>query len=338
MMGGGNMLALYVAKPNELELRRLDAVRSPRGDEVKIKLIYGGICGSDLGVLKGKLPHANYPVRAGHELVGVISEKGEQAAYDIGMRVVVLPNTYCGACDLCQKGLTNICRHKKSLGINIDGGFSHEFVISSKYVLPVPDDLSDEKAVLVEPFAVVVHALQKVNIERGMSVAVIGCGNEGMMAAVLARHLGAEVTAVDVNPLKLETVKAMADIRTLAPDALSGETFDVVIEAAGAREAVEQAAELVAPGGHLVLIGLANEATFPVVRLVRNEVTVHGSIIYRFPDDYLQAIHYLRTMPHPIERVISRIFPVRDYQRAYELASSGNAGKVVLRFKEEEER
>ncbi len=87
-----------------------------------------------------------------------------------------------------------------------------------------------------------------------------------------------------------------------------------------------------------MLIGLANEATFPVVRLVRNEVTVHGSIIYRFPDDYLQAIHYLQTMPHPIERVISRIFPVRDYQRAYELASSGNAGKVVLRFKEEEER
>ncbi len=116
-------------------------------------------------------------------------------------------------------------------------------------MLPVPDDLSDEKAVLVEPFAVVVHALSKVRIEPAMRVAVIGCGNEGMMAAVLARHLGADVTAVDVNPLKLETVKAMADIRTLAPDALSGEMFDVVIEAAGAREAVEQAAELVAPGG-----------------------------------------------------------------------------------------
>ncbi|MEW5323595.1 alcohol dehydrogenase catalytic domain-containing protein [Geobacillus thermoleovorans] len=330
------MLALYVAKPNELELRHLDAAGSPVGDEVKIKLIYGGICGSDLGVWKGKLPHANYPVRAGHELVGMITEKGEQAAYDVGTRVVVLPNTYCGTCDLCKKGHTNICRHKQSLGINIDGGFSHEFFISSKYVLPIPDDLSNEKAVLVEPFAVVVHALQKVNIEQGMKAAVIGCGNEGMMAAVLAYHLGAKVTAIDVNPLKLETVKAMAEIRTLTPDALSSETFDVVIEAAGAREAVEQAVDLVAPGGHLVLIGLANEATFPVVRLVRNEMTIHGSIIYRFPDDYLQAIHYLRTMPYPIERVISQIFSIREYQQAYELASSGNAGKVVLRFKEEE--
>ncbi|MGZ0085987.1 zinc-dependent alcohol dehydrogenase [Caldibacillus thermoamylovorans] len=332
------MLGLYVAKPNELELRHLDSIRSPVGDEVKIKLIYGGICGSDLGVFKGKLPHANYPVRAGHELVGVVVEKGEQAAYDIGTRIVVLPNTYCGTCDLCQKGLTNICRHKQSLGINVDGGFSHEFVISSKYAFPVPDDLPDEKAVLVEPFAVVVHALQKVKIEQGMKVAIIGCGNEGMMAAVLARHWGADVTAIDINSLKLETVKAMADIRTLAPNALANESFDVVIEAAGTREAVEQAVELVAPGGHLVLIGLANEATFPVVRLVRNEVTVHGSIIYRFPDDYVQAIHYLRTMPYPIERVISCIFPVRDYQQAYDLASSGNAGKVVLSFQEEEER
>ncbi|ABO67305.1 zinc-dependent alcohol dehydrogenase [Geobacillus thermodenitrificans] len=332
------MLALYVTKPNELELRHLDGIRSPVSDEVKIKLIYGGICGSDLGVFKGKLPHANYPVRAGHELVGVVVEKGEQAAYDIGTRVVVLPNTYCGTCDLCQKGYTNICRHKQSLGINVDGGFSHEFVITSKYVLSIPDDLPDEKAVLVEPFAVVVHALQKVKIKQGMKVAIIGCGNEGMMAAVLARYLGADVTASDINPLKLETVKTMADIRTLAPSALGNESFDVVIEAAGTREAVEQAVELVAPGGHLVLIGFANEATFPVVRLVRNEVTVHGSVIYRFPDDYLQAIHYLRTMPYPIERVISCIFPVRDYQQAYELASSGNMCKVVLSFKEEEER
>jgi L-iditol 2-dehydrogenase len=328
------MIELYVTKPNELELRHVDPLRAPRDDEVKIQLIYGGICGSDLSVFKGKLPHATYPVRPGHELLGVVVEKGENASYDIGTRVVVMPNTYCGTCDLCEKGYTNICRHKKSLGINMDGGFSEEFIISSKYVLPVPDDLPDEKAVLVEPFAVVVHAFKKVNVTKDTTVAVVGCGNEGMIAAVLAHHLGAKVTAVDINPHKFQLAKKIGDIRTLFPHELQHETFDVVFEAAGTKSAVEQAIQIASPGGDVVLIGLATEATFPVVHIVRSELTIHGTIIYRFPYDYLQAIEYLRDPSFPIDSVISKILPIADYQHAYEIAASGNVGKVILSFKE----
>jgi L-iditol 2-dehydrogenase len=328
------MIELYVTKPNELELRHVDPLRAPRGDEVKIQLIYGGICGSDLSVFKGKLPHATYPVRPGHELLGIVVEKGENAVYDIGTRVVILPNTYCGTCDLCIKGYTNICRHKKSLGINMDGGFSEEFIISSKYVLPVPDDLPNEKAVLVEPFAVVVHAFKKVNVTKDTTVAVVGCGNEGMMAAALAHHLGAKVTAVDINPHKFQLAKKIGDIRTLFPHELQHETFDIVFEAAGTKSAVEQAIQIANPGGDVVLIGLATEATFPVVHIVRSELTIHGTIIYQFPDDYLQAIEYLRDPSFSIDPVVSKILPVTDYQQAYEIAASGNVGKVILSFKE----
>jgi L-iditol 2-dehydrogenase len=328
------MIELYVTKPNELELRHVAPLRAPRDDEVKIQLIYGGICGSDLSVFKGELPHATYPVRPGHELLGVVVEKGENAAYDIGTRVVVLPNTYCGTCDLCVKGYTNICRYKSSLGVNVDGGFSQQFLISSKYVFPVPDDLPDEKAVLVEPFAVVVHAFKKVNVTKDTTVAVIGCGNEGMIAAALAHHLGAKVTAVDINPHKFQLAKKIGDIRTLFPHELEHETFDVVFEAAGTKSAVEQAIQIASPGGDIVLIGLATEATFPVVHIVRSELTIHGTIIYQFPDDYLQAIQYLRDPSFSIDTVVSKILPVTDYQHAYEIAASGNVGKVILSFKE----
>jgi L-iditol 2-dehydrogenase len=330
------VLELFLKNPNEMELRRVESLPPPADDEVKIKVIYGGICGSDLAVFQGKLQHATYPLRPGHELIGTVIEAGANAAYEVGTRVVVLPNTYCGECEYCRKGNTNICLHKKSLGINADGGFSEEFLISSRYVLPIPDDLPDEKAVLIEPFAVVVHAFKKVTIAKGTSVCIVGCGNEGMLAAALAHHLGADVTAVDINPKKLEIVKSIGEIRALYPDEVKDETFDVVIEAAGTKSSVELGIQWVSPGGAMVLIGLAQEANFPVVHLVRNELTVYGSIIYNFPSDYWQTIEYLRDPAFHADPIISKIMPFTKYRQAFENALSGDYGKIILHFNDKE--
>jgi L-iditol 2-dehydrogenase len=328
------VLELYLKNPNEMELRHVESLPSPKDDEVKIKLIYGGICGTDLRVFQGKIHYASYPLRPGHELLGTIMEAGEDAKYEIGTRVVVLPNTYCGQCDLCLKGRTNICREKKSLGVNMDGAFSEEFIISSKYVLPIPDDLPDEKAVLIEPFAVVVHAFKKVTITKDTSVAIVGCGNEGMLAAALALHLGAHVTAIDINETKLDLVRSLGNIRVIQPQEIKNETFDVVIEAAGVKSSVEQGIQLVSPGGAMVLIGLTPEANFPVIHVVRNELTLHGSIIYNFPSDFLETIEYLRNPEFYVAPIVSKIMPLTEYKQAFEIALSGNYGKIILNFKE----
>lgn len=325
---------LVLKQPFEMELRETASLPGPSGDEVKIKLIYGGICGTDLSVFKGAIQYATYPVRPGHELLGTIVEAGEEALYPPGTRVVVLPNTYCGECDKCRIGKTNICRHKKSLGINADGGFSQEFVISSRFVLPVPADLPDEKAILIEPFAVVVHAFQKVTVTTGTSLAVIGCGNEGKLAVLLASHLGADVTAIDINPLKLDRVKEMVPhVRTLQPNEIGGETFDVVIEAAGTKASIETGIKLVTPGGSMVLIGIAQEANFPAAHVVRNEITLYGSIIYTFPDDFLETIEYLRNNQLDVTPVVSKIMPVSEFKQAFENAFSGDYGKIILDFR-----
>ncbi|MEW9673018.1 zinc-binding dehydrogenase [Ammoniphilus sp. 3BR4] len=326
------MIELYLKNPNEMEIRQAEALPSLQADEVKIKIIYGGICGTDLRVLQGKIPYAAYPLRPGHEVVGRIIEAGKDAKYEIGTRVVVLPNTYCGGCDLCLKGKTNICRDKKSLGVNFDGAFAEEFIISSRYVLPVPEDLPDEKAVLIEPFAVVVHALKKVEIQQGTSVGIVGCGNEGMLAAALALHLGAHVTAIDINQTKLDLVKILGDIRVMQPYEITNETFDVVIEAAGARSSVEQGIQLVSPGGAMVFIGLTPEANLPVIQVVRNEITLYGSIIYNFPSDFIQTIEYLRNPEFNAAPVVSKVMPFTEYQQAFDMAASGNYGKIVLDF------
>jgi L-iditol 2-dehydrogenase len=326
------MLELFLTNPTELKLRTVDALPSPEGDEIKIKTSYGGICGSDVSVYKGKLPHATYPLRPGHELVGTVIEAGDQASYLVGTRVVILPNTFCGECDLCLKGHTNICRHKKSLGVNANGGFSEEFIISSKFALSLPDDLEDEKAVLIEPLAVVVHAFKKVNISKGTSVAIVGSGNEGMLASALAYYLGAQVTAIDINPKKLEIIRSIGDIKAVYPSEISDEKFDVVIEAAGVKSSVEQGIQLVKPGGAMVLIGMTPEADIPIIQLVRNELTLFGTIIYNFPSDYQQTIEYLQDENLNIAPIVSKIVPLTEYQSAYESALSGDYGKIVFKF------
>jgi len=327
------MWELYLNKPHDMELRKVERQPPLKDDEVKIRLIYGGICGSDLRVFKGSLKHASYPIRAGHEVLGRIVEIGKDVKYEIGTRVVLLPNTFCGECDLCSAGKTNICRHKKSLGINTDGGFTEELIVPSKYVLPIPDDVPDKKAVLIEPFAVIVHAFKKVNITKDRSVAIVGCGNEGMLAAALAHYLGAHVTALDINPAKLEMVRNLGDIRTAHPNDINGETFDIVIEAAGTKQSVEQGFQLVNPGGEMVLIGMTQEASFPVTHFVRNELTLYGSIIYRYPSDFLQSMEYLRDHRFHVDHVISGIVPFTRFQEAYALALSGDHGKILLDFK-----
>ncbi|HZG17325.1 MAG TPA: alcohol dehydrogenase catalytic domain-containing protein [Candidatus Bathyarchaeia archaeon] len=330
------MLELFLKNPYELGLRQVETPPAPVDDEVKIRVNYGGICGSDLGVFRGKLHHAKYPLRPGHELVGTVMEAGNSAAFQVGTRVVVLPNTYCGECRFCLQGDTNICLHKKSLGVNIDGGFSQEFIISSKFVMAIPDDLSDEKAVLIEPLAVVVHAFKKVHITKDTTVCIVGCGNEGMLAAVLADYLGARVTATDINPKKLELVKKLGvNIRAILPGELQHDVYDVVIEAGGTRSSVEQGIQLVRPGGAMVVIGLAQEANMPVAHIVRNELTIFGTIIYNFPADYLRTIAYLQDPNFHANGIVSMIMPFTNYKEAFESALSGEYGKIVLNFKQD---
>lgn len=327
------MLELYLKRPYELELRESHSSDFLQEGDVKIKLIYGGICGSDLRVYQGGLAHASYPIRPGHELVGTIIEAGKAAPYKVGTRVVIFPNSFCGECDLCLKGKTNICPHKKSIGVNADGGFSEVMIISAKYVLPVPEDLTDERAILIEPLAVVVHALKKVELTKDTTVAIVGSGNEGMLAVVLTHYLGAKVTALDINPVKLEMVRKLADIKVMAPNDVGDEKFDVVIEAAGAKSAVEQAIRMVRPGGAVVLIGMIPQADLPIVDIVRNEITLYGSIIYSFPDDFLDSIEYLSDVNLNIDPIITHILPFTEFNKAYEFAISGKSGKVILDFR-----
>ncbi|UTR07245.1 alcohol dehydrogenase catalytic domain-containing protein [Alkalihalobacillus sp. LMS6] len=326
------MKEIYLDQPQVMQVRDALPLPNIQDGEVKIKLLYGGICGSDLSVYKGRLPHAQYPLRPGHEIVGEVIESRAEHIKP-GGRIVVTPNTFCGQCEFCLKGKPNICKEKQSIGITCDGGFAEEMIVHSRYCLPIPDELSDEAAVLIEPLSVIVHGIKQIDIQPGMRVLIVGCGTEGLLASALAHHVGGNVTAIDINANKLALLQSFDDITLGHPMDIVGETFDIVIEAAGTKQSVESCFSHLKPGGELLLIGITPEATIPVAQVVRNEQKVVGSIIYEFPADFQTSVSYLLDETFDPTIFISKIKPFYDYEEAYQMALSGNYAKIVLQFK-----
>lgn len=328
------MRELYLEKPRSLTLRQQAPAGEPGAGEVKIRTIYGGICGSDLKMYKGHISYGVFPARPGHEVLGTVAAAGPGTGLQPGAKVTVLPNTFCGECVLCRQGKTNICRAKQPLGISTAGVFAQEFIIAAKYVVPVPASLADERAILTEPLAVTVHALKKVGLAPGMAVAVVGAGTEGLLATALALRSGCQVTVADVNPRKLAIAQKLGPVRTLPPAAVGEATFDVVVEAAGVKASVEQALQMVTPGGSMVAIGITGEPVdFPVIHIVRDEITIYGSIIYTRAD-FVTALEYLGDGGFNIAPVLSETVPLADFRRAFDDALSGDFAKVVLDFRE----
>lgn len=326
------MLELHLSKPEDLTLRQVEPQDSVKDNEARLRVMFGGICGSDLRVYKGTIPYASYPLRPGHEVLGVITEAGAKVPYQVGTRVVVFPNTFCGACEFCLKGRTNICSHKIPIGVSADGAFAQELVVEAKYLVPVPDALSDEMAILIEPLSVTVHALKRARITKETTVAVLGCGTEGLFSIALAVYAGAKVTAIDVNPQKFVLAKKLGEVRVLHPQDVHDELFDVVVEAAGVRSSIEQSMQIVKPGGEIVAIGISGEKVeYPVMKIVRSEITIHGSIIYT-REDWIDAINYLQDLKFNVAPILSKIMPLKEFQQAFADALSGNYAKIVLKF------
>ncbi|MDA8228402.1 MAG: alcohol dehydrogenase catalytic domain-containing protein [Desulfitobacterium hafniense] len=323
---------LYVENPHELKLREIESAAAPKDHEVKVKVIYGGICGSDIKVYKGKIGYAKYPLRPGHEVLGIIVEAGVGTPYKAGTKVTIFPNTFCGQCEFCLNGKINICTNKKPLGVSTDGLFGQEVVIDSKYVIPVPDNVPDERAVLTEPLAVVVHAIKKVNISCGTKVAIIGCGTEGLLAGAIVLSKGADLTAIDVNSTKLELAKRLGNVQAKLPNEVKDQRFDLVIEAAGVKASLEQALEIVKPGGTVLAIGInADPVDLNPIHLVRSEISILGSIIYTL-EDFTDALQYLNDHSLNIEPIVSKIYSYSEFPKAFEDANSGNYAKIILKF------
>lgn len=202
------MLQQVMTNPKEITFREVP-VPEITADQVLIKIMKIGVCGSDIHVYHGKHPFTKYPVTQGHEVSGEIVKLGEHVTgFSIGQKVTIQPQVVCGKCYPCRHGKYNLCEELKVMGFQTTGTASEFFAVDAKKVTVLPEKMSYDEGAMIEPLAVAVHAVKRAGDVKGMKIAVLGAGPIGILVAQTAKGLGAEsVMITDVSDLRLQKAK-----------------------------------------------------------------------------------------------------------------------------------
>ncbi len=324
-----------------------DIARPEAGGEALVRVTLSGICNTDLEITRG---YAGFQGTIGHEFVGVIetlpgagsvTRPSERALNKTepsltigqltpGQRVVGEINAGCGICDLCRTGDPRHCQKRTVLGIFGRDGAHAEFLrLPVVNLLPVPEEISDERAVFIEPLSAALGILERAQVCKDTNVAVIGDGKLGLLCAQVLATTGAAVTLVGKHPNKL-LIAARRGIDTITSDKarLRARHFDVAVEASGSATGFELALDLVRPRGTLVLKSTFHGATdLNAARIVVDEISVVGSRCGRFAP----ALELLKTNAVDVASLISEESPLVDGVRAIARAGEPGVLKVLLR-------
>jgi len=328
------MKAALLTRPEKIIFDEI-AAPPPGPDEVSIRPALAGVCGTDISIFKGHRP-TEYPFILGHEVMGRVTETGAGVTkVRIGDRVIVEPNCPCGGCALCRQGRGAVCARKRAMGVNIPGCFSEYVIAPAEFVWPVPDTISDQDAVTIEPLAVSLHGLFRSGARPGDTVAVLGCGVVGLLLIHAAADMGLRVIAHDRFPEKLDMARSSgAEMPPENEDtAAFWERMNVttVFECAGVPETAELAFSAVPRGADIVLLGLSSlPAKFVPVKIVREGINILTSMIYDHPADFARAIELVASGRLRPSTIVTDVYPLADINTAIDRAASGTAGKVLI--------
>jgi 2-desacetyl-2-hydroxyethyl bacteriochlorophyllide A dehydrogenase len=328
------MKAALLTGPEKIIFDEIDT--PPLGlDEVRIRPVLAGVCGTDISIYKGHRP-TKHPFVPGHEVMGRVTETGAGVAnFRIGDRVIVEPNYPCGGCALCRQGRGAVCARKMAMGVNIPGCFSEYATAPAEFVWPVPDEISDRDAVTIEPLAVSLHGLCRSGAKPGDTVAVLGCGVVGLLLIHAAVEMGIRVIAHDLFPEKLDMARSLG--AGIPPENESTAAFwerrnvTTVFECAGVPATAELALSSAPRGADIVLLGLSSlPAKFVPVKIVREGINILTSMIYDHPADFARAIELVASGTLRPSKVVTDVYPLSEINAAIERAASGTAGKVLI--------
>lgn len=259
-------------------------------DDVLIKVIGMGICGTDMHIFEGKRK-VKFPMTAGHEVVGNIYKTGPDVKnFRVGDYVTVSPNITCGTCEYCTSGHLNLCPEKVCMGLDTPGVFSEYIVIPEKHVYKLPKKVTVQQGIAVETATVSLHAVNKANIKIGDKVLIFGAGAVGNFAAQLAKISGGEVYVTDTNPFRLKIIANLGVTEKTyvsGVDQIPSEFFDVIIDAAGVAPTIRQSLNVVKKGGKIVFVGIPSKLIeLDVKTIIRHELEIVGSVacINEFPE------------------------------------------------------
>ncbi|MBS6194675.1 MAG: zinc-binding alcohol dehydrogenase family protein [Clostridiales bacterium] len=348
------MKAVYINTPGEVEIREIEKpVRKP--GEALLKVLYGGICGSDLGSYRGTFAYFDYPRIPGHEFSAEIVEVDENE-YGLKEGMIVTCNPYfnCGKCHSCKEGLVNACMDNQTMGCQRDGAFC-EYITMPLERIYDGKGLDPKILAAIEPFCISYHGVQRAGIKPGDKVLVVGAGTIGVLAANAAQALGGEVYLCDVAENKLqyamdtfgfagtilnssaeELEKAVKEITGSIElnGTKTGYGFDVCIEAVGLPSTFQNCIDAAAFGGKVVLIGVGKKnLDFNFTLIQKKELNVFGSR-NALKKDFIQLIDLVKEEKVDLEKIITNTYEFKDAAQAFADFSSHGADmlKVVIDF------
>ena len=350
------MRTIIISEPGKVAVTENEMPKAKEG-EALLKLLYGGICGSDLGTYRGTFAYASYPRIPGHEFSAQIVEIGENdRGLKPGMIVTCNPYFNCQKCYSCERGLVNCCESNETMGAQRDGAFSEYITMPIERIYD-GKGLNPKQLALIEPFCISYHGVSRADVKKGDKVLVIGAGTIGVLAAIAAKAKGGEVYIVDVAEEKLqyayETFGLAGMIKNDSKEEfmnrvneITGEHhgFDVCIEAVGLPATFQNCIDAAAYGGRIVLIGVGKKnLDFNFTLIQKKELNIFGSR-NALKADFTELIDLVNSGEIDLEKIVMNPdstdvkkkseYELDEADRAFEEFSKygGSKLKVLIHF------
>jgi len=344
------MRAIVQTGPEQIEVQEREQAK-PGPTEVLVEVHSAGLCGSDAHAYKydGGYEWIPIPRIMGHEYSGRVAEVGADVdRFTVGQKVVEEPIHQCGHCFQCKNGQENVCQNFSITGMHVDGAYADYTVVDEDHLHEIPDSVSLRDAAITEPMSIATRAVfDQSETTPGDTVLVEGPGPIGVMTAVVANSLGADVVVSGLGKdtayrlplleeLGIDTVNVQdRDLEVVAEERTDDIGFDVVFDATGHRSGLEEGLDLVRKGGQIVMVGIPNEeASVFLAPAVRGEVeinTSYGSTWRNFE----QALRLMGRGVIDVEAIIDTSYDVADPERAFQAFLASETCKPVFSFASE---
>jgi threonine 3-dehydrogenase len=338
------MKALVKAKAEPgIWLQQID--KPEIGDlDVLVKVHKTAICGTDMHIYHWddwSQKTINVPMTIGHEFSGSIVAVGSSVVgLDVGMRVSAEGHITCGMCRKCRGGLQHLCPKTIGVGVNRAGAFAEYISIPASNVILLPENISDEQGAILDPLGNATHTALSYDLV-GEDVLITGAGPIGLMAALIAKKVGARhVVITDINPHRLQMatelgVSAAVDVSKTSLSEVQHqlgmtEGFDVGLEMSGVGSAFSDMLDTVVHGGKIALLGILPNGT-PInwEQVIFKGIDIRGIYGREMYETWHKMIAMLQS-GLDVSPIITHHFPIEDYQTAFEVMASGQSGKVIL--------
>ena len=313
-------------------------------NDLLIKIRKTAICGTDMHIYNWDEWSQNtipVPMVVGHEYVGEVVGMGQEVkGFNIGDRVSGEGHITCGHCRNCRAGRVHLCRNTEGVGVNRPGAFAEYLVIPAFNAFKIPDNISDELASIFDPFGNAVHTALSFDLV-GEDVLITGAGPIGIMAAAVAKHVGARhVVVTDINPYRLELAKKMGatravdvskeNLKDVMDDLGMTEGFDVGLEMSGVPVAFRDMLNKMNHGGKIAMLGIPPQD----VAIDWNQVIFKGLVIKGiYGREMFETWYKMASLLQSgldLSPIITHTFSIDDFQKGFDTMGSGHSGKVIL--------